>query len=463
MRRWITYLTLGAVLIAGGWFALPYGVKLWSKNHEEPEEAGLDTIPPGARFKLAEGKPFTLDGTADSLTTFRIATARVEPAPPADPLRLPGSLMLDPNHLVRIHSRFQGEVVQIGLCRDPKKPGTSQPGPDRRLRYGDHVQKGDLLAVVWSRDIGEKKSEYIDAYSKLELDKTLLNRLQTVEKGVVPERMIFEAHRNVEADVIALAKAERTLHSWHLSNDDIAIIQREAKELRQTLSAESDNDVEASWAEMEIHCPMDGVVVEKNCNVGDIVSPDQDLFKIASLDEMMVMANVYEEDIPSLRRLLPAERRWRIEIKAQAESAPLEGSFDVIGSIIDPTQHTGAVMGWLPNPNGALAAGQFVTAIVELPANPEMVAIPTSALLEEGGVASVFVETDAGEHQFTRRKVVVTRRGQDLVFIRSEPTSPESRAGMEPLRPGERVVTSGAQLLNSELDSLRSSKGHSIR
>src|SRR5207302_619914 len=110
------------------------------------------------------------------------------------------------------------------------------------------------------------------------------------------------------------------------------------------------------------------------------------------------------------------------------------GIFEVIGSVIDPTQHTGAVMGWLPNHSASLAAGQFVTAVIELPPNPDLVAIPTAALIEEGGLASVFIETNAGEHQFTRRQVVVTRRGQELVFIRSEPTSPERRAGMEPLR-----------------------------
>jgi cobalt-zinc-cadmium efflux system membrane fusion protein len=453
------------LLFSGGvsFFAMSNASKLWSKPSTETKVVDDNDIPPAARFKLAEGKPYTLDGTADSLATFRIKTAAVQPAPAADPLRLPGSLVLDPNRLVRIHSRFQGEVKRIGPCVAGKPSGTADPGPERTLRFGDHVKKGDLLAVVWSRDIGEKKSELIDAISKLSLDRELLDRYQKADKGVVPERLIFEAHRNVEADVIALAKAERTLHSWGLTDDDIAVIKREAEELRKELNADTDNDVEAAWAEMEIRCPMDGMIVEKNCNVGDIVSPDQDLFKVANVDELMVMANVYEEDIPSLRRLPPSERKWKIEIKSQADRPPLLGTFEVIGSLIDPTQHTGAVMGWLPNPSGALAAGQFVTAIVDLPPNPDLVAVPTPALIEEGGLASVFVETSAGEHQFTRRQVAVTRRGQDMVFIRSEPNSAERAAGMESLKAGEHVVVSGGLLLHSELDNLRSSQGHQVR
>ncbi len=46
--------------------------------------------------------------------------------------------------------------------------------------------------------------------------------------------------------------------------------------------------------------PLDGVILEKNLTIGDIVTTDDDLFKIADLSRLVVMANVYEEDLPTL-------------------------------------------------------------------------------------------------------------------------------------------------------------------
>ena len=54
----------------------------------------------------------------------------------------------------------------------------------------------------------------------------------------------------------------------------------------------------------------------------------------------------YEEDLPLLRSLSPEQRRWKIDIKSDPNDEPVSGQFDQIGNIIDPAQHSGAVMGW---------------------------------------------------------------------------------------------------------------------
>src|SRR5262249_42489168 len=88
---------------------------------------------------------------------LRTARAKKATQPRALP-PLSGSLALDTNYLARVHARFAGEVVEIGLIAE------GGPGPTqvRQLRFGDVVEKGQLLAVVWSKDLGEKKSELID-------------------------------------------------------------------------------------------------------------------------------------------------------------------------------------------------------------------------------------------------------------------------------------------------------------
>ncbi|HEX4132607.1 MAG TPA: efflux RND transporter periplasmic adaptor subunit [Pirellulales bacterium] len=447
LRGRLRLLAIGAVVVVALvaiWLAMRSGSHVEATAEVEANDASLPPM-----FSLSNSEPNTLVASAHTLETHKFETAEVLQSPPPDPLQLPGSLVLDPNRLVRVHARFGGEIVRIG------RPAAGPNGTpeDRPLRYGDRVRKGDQLAVVWSKDIGEKKSELIDAISKLVLDKKLLTRLEQVEKGVVPERQLFEARRNVEADVVAEAKAERTLRSWRLTDEELNEVRREARELHEQLNPMADDDVERTWAELNVPAPMDGMIVEKNFNVGDIVDPSQDLFKIASLDPIQVMANVYEEDLPSLKRLPPNEHNWTIEMRSSTNERPIKGTFDVIGAVIDPVQHTGVVQGWLPNPNGRLSAGQFITATVQLPADPAMVAIPTAALIEEGTVGAVFVETSRGHLQ--RRNVAVTRRGRTLVFVRAEPTPAERRLKLEPLHAGERVITSGGLQLLAELNSLQ--------
>src|SRR5207248_642486 len=123
----------------------------------------------------------------------------------------------------RVHARFAGEVVEIGSAVDAEGERTpSGPTLTRPLRYGDHVEKGQLLAIVWSKDLGEKKSELIDAVSRLHADREVLRGVQELyEKGSTSVRSLRDAERNVEADEIALGRAERTLRSWRLTDEEI--------------------------------------------------------------------------------------------------------------------------------------------------------------------------------------------------------------------------------------------------
>ncbi|HUY88595.1 MAG TPA: efflux RND transporter periplasmic adaptor subunit [Pirellulales bacterium] len=428
-------------------------------------------------FLLVKDKPDTLQISPDAVQAIQLKTAPVEPAPPPDPLRLPGSLGLDPNLLVPVHTRFPGEVARLAEVDS----GETSDGRrlNRAIRYGDTVKQGQILAIIWSKDVGEKKSELVDALSRLDLDQRLLQRLSSFKAGtIIPEKQVAEAQRNVESDLIAIEKAVRTLRSWRLTEDEIEAVKQEAAQLRQAttqaISSMKTTDLESlrtaveqlhaktsslvedtRWAELEVRAAIDGVIVEKNVNVGAIVDPSDDLFQIADLSRIQVLASVYEEDLPFLELLPPEQRDWAIDLKSDPHDKPIPGKFEMIGKIIDPAMHTGALIGWLDNREGRLRVGQFITATIQLPADPAMVAIPTSALIEEGDYPAVFVESDARRHEVSRRKVAVTRRGRQRVFIHSEPTVEERRDGAESLAVGEQVIVSGGLELFSELINLQ--------
>lgn len=279
----------GAVLYQG----------LQRRNRAQADVAMRDQAP-AAESQPAElgSSPETIRLGAAEAKALDIQTVRVEPAPPPEPLRLSGSLLLDPNRLVRIHARFPGELVSLGMVpTDPAESGGGAPEL-RPLRYGDKVVKNQLLAVVWSKDIGEKKSELIDAISKRDIDRKVLAQLEAAP-DVISGRTIYDARRNYQGDEVAVARAERTLRSWRLTEDEIQEIHEEAKRIQDRKTSDPRGD--RTWAETDVRSPIDGVIIEKNFNVGDILDPTQDLFKVADLSRIQVVANAYEEDLPQLR------------------------------------------------------------------------------------------------------------------------------------------------------------------
>lgn len=392
---------------------------------------------------LAEGRPDTLVLPVDVMKRLGVRVAQVEPAPKSRPLKLPGSLMLDSNRLARIHSRFEGIVMTLGTI----SPAGEKPRP---LRFGDAVKKDQTLAVVWSKEIGQKKSELLDAYSQLSLAKATLERLKTLRPGEISEHVMRDAQRTYEGALISTQNGERTLRSWQLSEADVAAIRHEAERLhKEGASEQATAALREGWAELEVRAPFDGVLLEKNITVGEIVDASLDLFKVGDVSRLMVAANVYEEDLAEIERLPPEKRRWKISLTAEPEEPPLEGAFELAGRLIDPVQHTAQLVGYIDNPQGRFIAGQFISALVELLPRTNEVAVPAGAVIESSEGAVMYTVGGEDGNEFTRRLTAVAHRGRSYVHLRTVLTDEELRRGFTVLQPGTRIVTSGIVILES--------------
>src|SRR5205814_130353 len=85
-----------------------------------------------------------------------------------------GTLNYDNDRLFTIRPRFSGEVaeiLQIEYADYPQGPPKKRP-----LRFGDRVPQGETLAVLWCRDLGEKKAALVDAFYNLRLSENALER-----------------------------------------------------------------------------------------------------------------------------------------------------------------------------------------------------------------------------------------------------------------------------------------------
>ena len=240
--RVLQYIVLLAVLggaIAGGVLCAPTILRHLSPaaNQKPGDERS------GAAVELAGGKD-AIRLPRDVAAKLGIQTERIEPATAPVMLELAGTLMLDSDRFSHVRARFAGEIVDLGTGEGNVPVG-----------FGQRVRKGQLLAVIWSRDLGEKKSDLIDSLSQLRVDQESLARInKAAPDGAIPDRVLRDAERKVEADQIAVARAVRTLQSWRVSKEEIDAVRTEADRLARD-KMQDHEELVRQWARVEVRRP----------------------------------------------------------------------------------------------------------------------------------------------------------------------------------------------------------------
>jgi cobalt-zinc-cadmium efflux system membrane fusion protein len=391
---------------------------------------------------------------------------------PKEPRPLPpriGTVNYDNDRLFILQSRFQGEVAVLKQL--PEEGVTYGLRP---LRYGDKFKQGDVLAVVWSKDLGTVKAALVDALCALRLSKDQLERYALLYKdGAIPLAVYKAQERQVQGDSGNVLTARRTLKMWRLTDSEIKEIEDEANRIID-LKLIRNADYEKKWAEVHVSVPRDRLspnyevtLVEKNCNLHQMVDPTTVMFKLADLSRLTIWVQPPEEDLPLLRERLKRGSRLKWEIQFQSDppgTRPLELDIQQVAPSVDPNVRSLMVMGYLPNKDNKYLIGQFVTATIFLDPDPDTVEIPTNALNDVDGQMLVLVEKDAGKREYVLRRVAVEQRFEKVSVVRSKLTDKErqlseveqarGRRPIEPLLPGERVLTNGIVELTAALNTL---------
>jgi cobalt-zinc-cadmium efflux system membrane fusion protein len=458
-------LLAGVVVTAIAMYA-PRGLSALGRRTEKQPVAK-----PRLEVELVEDIPHTLSVPERVREALGIKESiPAEPPKQARPLVMPGSTALDPARVMRVRTRFNAEVVEIRLVPDADRRNISGETIFREMRPGDRVKKGDVLAVVWSIDVGSRKSDLVDALVQLRLDeKRLEAREELYKKGSLPLDTLLQTRRDVVSDRNAKERAERTLRTWNIPEREIQAVYDEA-ELASGRQGKRDREKERLWARSELLAPRDGTIVERNVSIGEYVADNTiNLFTIAEVDRLLVIANPPEDQLPDLLALRPEQLRWSLQMVGWPA---LDGQIEEVGYILDANQHTAVVKGYIDNPQGKLRAGQFVSATVNLPPPPDTVEVPLTALAEDGKQAFVFVQPNPAEPRYTMQRVKVTHHFENTAFVSSRLKSAEQKLSpgevaqgfwpLEPLKPGDRVIASGVLELRPALED-KESKADSKR
>ena len=178
--------------------------------------------------------------------------------------------------------------------------------------------------------------------------------------------------------------------------------------------------------------PADGVVMEKTAVQGMMVRPGEKIYRLADLSTVWVNAQIYEQDLAFVRTGQAARVR-----STYGGDRVFAGKVDLLPPEVEPATRTAPARVVLPNPDLSLKPGMFVDVRFETELTPSAVLVPDMAVLRSGEHNTVFVALAGGV--FQPREVKLGARTGDNDY--------EILAG---LAAGERVVTSGQFLLDSE-------------
>lgn len=176
--------------------------------------------------------------------------------------------------------------------------------------------------------------------------------------------------------------------------------------------------------------PHSGYVLAKETFAGRRIEPGTELYRLADLRTVWVLADFYEQEASWLSRNMPV----RVTLPYQPGEA-LDGVVSYIYPTVEPESRTVRVRVELANREGRLKPDMYAHVEVELRTTEGLV-IPDSAVMDTGTRNIVFVEEKPGF--FVPREITVLHRSGGKALV------------SQGLAEGERVVVKGTFLLDSE-------------
>lgn len=324
--------------------------------------------------------------------------------------------------------------------------GPRVPGVVRSVRadLGDRVAAGRILFEVASPEFARARADYLAALAEHELAEAAMKREEDLfARRVCAEKDVLEARAAHAAAGARERAAADGLRALGLGEADLAALRDGGRQRGDDIGATA---VEAL---LPVRAPFAGTVLERDLSLGVSVAPGDRLLLLGDVDEVWVVASLYESDLGALAAARASRHGVAgADLAAEVSVAAwpgrvFRGRLDRLGGTLDEATRTATVRVVAPNPDGLLRPGMFARVRLLLPGGATSLAVPEEAVLADEGRSFVFVRANAD--CFVRRPVAPGRAAGGWIEIASG------------LREGQAVVARGAFLLKS--DVLRAKMG----
>lgn len=327
----------------------------------------------------------------------RLVIAPVREARRSETLRLPGRVALDEHHLARIGPSISGRVTEI------------------RAFIGQSVRKGEVLALINSTELGSAQAAYLKAKTQVGLQRLAVDRARRLfSDGIISEATLKEREGT-------LAEAEVELRAYDDQLEVMGMTQDTLQRLAKTGHIESITPITST---------LNGTVIERHISVGQIAQPADDLYTVADLSQVWVVAEAPERDAHQVERGRSAE----VEIPALPHGRKT-GKVIFVSDTVNPATRTVTVR--MEVDNGKREIKPEMLAGMVISKAPETgLAIPGQSVVRIGDYDHVFVQLAPDRFE--------------LVPVTLGPDQDGLRWVLKGLSAGQNIVVDGAFHLNTE-------------
>jgi membrane fusion protein (multidrug efflux system) len=199
--------------------------------------------------------------------------------------------------------------------------------------------------------------------------------------------------------------------------------------------------------------PFTGTIGIPQIDIGQYLTPGNVVATLQDLDTMRVDFTVPEQQLPDLKL------GQTVRLGLTSDDLKFSGKIIGIDPKVDPSTRLASVRAEISNPNGALTPGQFAQVRVELPAVPNVIALPETALTtslygdfvyvvvpadKDGKAASGKVDSNDKDQNLVVKQVFVKigRRSEGRIEIKQG-----VKAGDVVVNAGENRLTNGAAVV----------------
>jgi multidrug efflux pump subunit AcrA (membrane-fusion protein) len=331
-------------------------------------------------------------------------------------------------------------------------PKINAPIQEFYVNRGDHVRKGQLLALLENKDlaaaVADTKGQYEQAQasyrvttaasmpeelqkaraevqsSKEALDaaqKMLDSRRDLLQQGALSRRQVDEANvAHVQA------RSQHEIAAKHLDSLEKIGQEAQTKEAQAQLDAAKGRyqGAEAQLSYSRITSPIDGVITERPLYAGEMAGAGSPMLTVMNIASVIARTNVPADQIRYVKAGNPAT------IASSDSAAELRGKVTVVSPALDPNSTTAEVWVQAFNPGERLKPGASVQVSIVAETIQDAIVIPLAALLpaEQGASMVMVVGADSLAHQ---REIEAGIREAGKVQV------------LKGLDPGEQVIVVG--------------------
>jgi cobalt-zinc-cadmium efflux system membrane fusion protein len=339
--------------------------------------------------------------TPDVVARAGIKTAPVTAMSQGGAITVPGSVMPNAYRDVKVTPIAGGIVTKV------------------HVELGAVVRRGGPLVTLFSSELADAQTRYLSMMAMLEADHKKLERTEQLAKiGAASRQELEETTAVHESHATEVEAARQRLLQLGLS-------------ARQVQALKSPSQVVST---IGVPAPIDGVITSRSVNLGQVVAMGQELVTVTDLSQVWVVGDLYEQDFKTVR----VGSEATITTAAYPDMT-LRGRVTYIDPRVDPQARTAKARVEVPNTDGRLRLGMYVTLSFTTPGTgTSAVVVPRSAVQAIGDRQIVFVPAQGEDGKFIQRPV------------RLGPLIGDSYTVLSGLRAGDMVVTEGSFFLRAE-------------